>query len=260
MSATPGIDSAQALTDEMISASASVLRSPVGVRVVYLDAFAGGRAEVALAHAHGAAVVLCCNSTTTGLVAGTLEDGLRYGEGQCMLAADLGAPRGTLVAVDIEASYQPSEAWLGGVVTGIVERGYTPCVYGALTAPGTANALLAAHLHWLAVREHLVLWSATPCVQSGGPWYRDVPWVWDADRLPGFATVGWQFAEGITLPGNGGAVDLDLWQDATPGLWRAPTNVAPLSHTHPSPDVAAIATSLDAAERAIQAAQAALQQ
>ena len=252
-----GIDSAQALTPAMLTGAATALRQPVNVRTTYLDAFGGGKAEVALAHAHGAAVLLCANSTSPAMVQGTLEDGVRYGEAQALLARSLGAPRGTLLAFDIEASWQPQEAWIGGVATGIVEAGYTPCAYCSLRAPATTNALLAAHLHWLAVREHLGLWAATPCLRSGGAWPGGLP-SGSPDSLPGYVTWGWQFAENIALP-NGGTVDLDLWQDATPGLWRPPAATTSSAVSKPpAPDLSAVAASLAQAQTAIVAAQGAL--
>jgi len=138
-----GIDSADRLTPTMIESAATALGRAPQVRVVYLDAYGGGPAEVALAHARGMSVVLCANSTDARAVQGTLEDGLRYGESQAVLARRLGAPPGTLLAVDIEAPWSPVEAWIGGVATGIVEAGYTPCVYGSLRSatPGTVVTL-----------------------------------------------------------------------------------------------------------------------
>lgn len=211
-----GFDSAQGLTPELISAVRQTCGQDPKVRVTYLDAFGGGREEVSLAHQHGMAVVLCANSTSAAEVSGTLEDGLRYAEGQALIAREkLGAPEGTLIVVDVEAEWSPSGDWIAGCVYGMLAKGYQPGLYGSLRSARTTNALLRAQLAYYAVRERLVLWSATPTttVWDGMP-------QWRADHLPGLRTVGWQFAESIAVPG--GTVDLDLWDASTPGLWMAP--------------------------------------
>ena len=249
-----GIDSAAPLTPAMLAAAAAALRQPVQVRVQYLDAFAQGRAGIALAHEHGCAVVLTANSTTVALVRGDYAEGLAYGHAQAALARSLGAPPGVGIVVDVEAADAPMPDWIAGVVYALLAEGYLPVIYCSLRAPRTVNALLQAPVHYPAMHRATV-WTATPCLQSGGHWDRGTP-EWQADHRPGYTTAGWQYAENITLP-DGSAVDLDLWQDGTPGLWRPPS-ATPVPSAPRGPDLPAVAASLAEAQRAILSAQGAL--
>ena len=248
-----GIDSAETLSPAMLDAAGVALHQPVRVVNVYLDAYAGGRPAIALAHEHGAAVTLTANSTTVALVRGDYAEALAYGHGQAALARSLGAPAGVGVAVDIEAVDAPTPDWIAGVVYALLAEGYLPIIYCSLRAPASVNALLQAPVHYPAMHR-ATIWTATPCLQSGGRWDRGVP-AWQADHLAGYAVVGWQFAESVALTGGGGSVDLDLWDEAYTGLWRAPAAAPPSDPA--GPDVAlarvAVADVQAAAERAAAA-------
>ena len=246
-----GIDSAEALSPEMIAAAGVALHQPVAVVNVYLDQFAGGKPAIALAHEHGAAVTLTANSTTVALVRGDYAEGLAYGHAQAALARSLGAPAGAGVVVDIEAVDAPTPDWIAGVVYALLAEGYLPVVYCSLRAPATVNALLQAPVHYPAMHR-ATLWTATPCLQSGGRWDRGVP-AWQADHRAGYTVVGWQFAESITLPG-GLAVDIDLWDGTYAGLWRPPATAPAKS----APDDAAAMAHLRMAEQNLAAGIASL--
>jgi len=245
----PGFDSAAPLSPALLAAADRTLRQPARVRAEYLDSFSQGRAGVELAHQHGLAVLLVANSTTIRLVRGDYTEGLAYGHAQAALARDLGAPPGTGIVVDIEAVFQPTPEWLAGVVYAWLVEGCEPLVYCSLRQPASVNTLLAAHMHYPAMR-HVTIWSATPCLQSGGAWDRGLP-EWQANHIPGYATVGWQFAEGVDT--GDGAVDLDLWDGAMRGLWLPERPMTP-----PAPDVQEAIVALRALQRQADVALAAL--
>ena len=245
-----GWDSAAPAT--LWDAAVSSVEQPLQVRVVYLDRFSGGRAEVGLSHARGATVVLCANSTTASLVARDLECGVRYGEAQAHLAEALGAPRGVGIAVDVEAGWEPRPEWIAGWVYGVLAAGYRPLVYGSLRAAATASALLVSRSMYATVARHLAVWSATPVVG----WRGEVP-RWVADQVGNIPTVGWQFAEDVPID-DGAMIDLDLWDERYLGLWRPPASSDANAARH-DPDITVAVSALRSAQTAIDRAVHALQ-
>jgi hypothetical protein len=232
-----GFDSAVPATPELWDAVESLLGTPALVRVTYLDRYAGGPPEVALAHLRGGALIGCANGADGATVRGTAGAGHAFGVAAAARWKALGAPAGTGIALDVEAAWSPSPDFLAGYTDGVAGALYRPLLYGSLRAPGTVSALSAAAARYTAVRDHLLLWSATPAVGWAG---KAPAWGPDGGPLP---VVGWQFAENVSTPP--GPVDLDLWTDGAP-LW------------HAGPDVAAAQAALSQAEAAVLRARAAL--
>jgi hypothetical protein len=184
--------------------------------------YAASRNIVDVLHNAGLSLWLIYNNTTPKLVGGTLDSGMTEAKVAAYAAAALGAPPGTAIAADIEASWYPSREWIAGWTYGLVRHGYAPYVYGSPGSPAFVQAASGAAHEYRTVGLRLRLWVAKWASLTDA----------EPPSIEGVKTGAWQYDGNVSLP-IGVEADLSRWYDVG-ALWKAEhTSVAPTDTSLP---------------------------
>lgn len=210
------IDSANRLLPSVLGSARTLLGTAPAGAVRYLAEYAVTRQEVEFAHSQGLALGLCWNGATGADVAGTRALGTTHGRRAVVAARGLGAPDGTALILDVEASWNPTADFLAGYADAVHTEGFTAGFYGAASSSPFVTAFSAAAAADPAA-SGAVLWDAA--WETAGTLPHPLPTSLAGRTIAGRQCALWQFAGGVASD----TLDLTLADAALPGFWRPPT-------------------------------------
>lgn len=183
----------------------------------YLGDFALTPVERDWLHAQGIRILLCWNNVNAAIVAGT--DGAAHATQACAAAAALGAPAGTVIALDIETGWSPSSAFLHDFAGGVYLRGYVPVVYGNIYEAALRDPLIAAKN---ALGKDIGIWASEPEYYAWANVIR-TDWTDFTQWLGTHASLVWYHQYGENE--QGGIEDFDVATEVGYGKLFAPKAV-----------------------------------